>query len=191
MPPATRCTSRTYAKTSFLALAARPHPLCGTANWVTGGLAGSPDKLLTASHQRGDTNTTSPRGRPCRGYFWGLQSNGRKPWKPNFIGEAGRFFFFLEVISPWSSPFPCLVPIAWNVAAANRSKGNFPKVPSAAALASTCSLGSPPSQLRDAQRIGPSRWASARDPSIIDTSPAVSGAPKHRWFKHENRIDNI
>lgn len=130
VPPATRCTSRTYAKTSFLALAARPHPLCGTANWVTGGLAGSPDKLLTASHQEGRHKHHQPARQTVSRIPLGTSVEWQETLEIKFHRRGWPFLFFLEVISPWSSPFPCLVPIAWSVAVANRSKGNFPQVPS-------------------------------------------------------------
>jgi hypothetical protein len=161
----------TYAKTSFLALAARPHPLCRTTNWVTGGAGGisrqASDGLSPKEkEQSGRHNHRQPARQTVPLITLGELGVSKKGGKLDFIRRV-PFFFCFEVISPWPSPFPCLIPIAWNVRRPTlpRLQGNFP---SSRRTGVNVPLGPSPSQRRDAQRIGPSHSASARDPSIID-----------------------
>lgn len=80
-------------------------------------------------------------------------------------------------------------PIAWNVAAANRSKGNFPSPKQPPHWRQRCSPGSPPSQRR-AMRRAKSLGVSSRGIDNRHKSCRI-GATKTPMVQHENRIDNI
>lgn len=92
--------------------------------------AGGISRQASDGFSGGETQTPPARAADSVADTFGDFARGVNQMAGNLENKFHRrgwpFLFLPEVISPWPSPFPCLIPIAWNVAAANRSKGNFP-----------------------------------------------------------------